>query len=69
LDAEKKGVDRGMMGHKVTCKSGEDYDLLYAKSMYCYLQNNNRTVRYIKNRMIRRMRRQGKRWIKEREDE
>ena len=49
-----------MMGHKGTCKSGEDYDLLYAKKYYCYLQNNNKTVRYVKNRMIRRMRRNEK---------
>ena len=33
-----------MMGNKGTCKTGEDYDLLYAKRLYCYLQNNNKTV-------------------------
>ena len=54
-----------MMGHKGTCKSGDDYDLLYAKNLYCYLQNNNKKVRYIKNRMIRRMRRQGKKEVME----
>ena len=45
-----------MMGHKGTCKSGEDYDLLFAKKLYCYLQNNNKTVKYIKRSMIKRLR-------------
>jgi len=45
-----------MMGHKGTCKSGEDYDLLFAKELYCYLQNNNKTVKYIKRSMIKRLR-------------
>lgn len=45
-----------MMGNRGTCKTGDDYDLLYAKRLYCYLQNNNKTVRYIKRSMRKRLR-------------
>ena len=45
-----------MMGHKEPLKKGYEYDLIYAKKHYCYLQNNNKQVRFIKRSMRKRLR-------------
>lgn len=37
--------------------TGDEFDLIYAKKIYCYLQNNNKTVKKIKKQMNKRFRR------------
>ena len=43
--------------NKPQVKSPEAYDLVYAKDIYCYLQNNNKLVKFIKRKMNKRFRR------------
>ena len=45
-----------MMGNKQKLKTGDEYDVVYAKKKYCYLLNNNKLVRKIKNGMRKRFR-------------
>jgi len=52
-------------GRKQKLKTGAEYDLLYAKSLYCYLRNNNNAVRKIKRGMNRRQRRENNAAISE----
>ena len=45
-------------GRKQKLKTGYEYDLLYAKHYYCFMKNNNNTVRYIKRTLNRRWRKE-----------
>jgi len=45
-------------GRKQQLKTAYEYDLLYAKRFYAYMHNRRKWVTKIKNRMIRRMRRE-----------
>jgi hypothetical protein len=46
-----------MMGRKQKLVDGSEYDLLFAKNRYCYLQNHNTGVKKIKRKMNKRFRR------------
>lgn len=48
------------MGIKQKLKNGIEYDVLYARKFYCYLQNNVSLVRFAKKQMSRRRRREEK---------
>jgi len=41
---------------KQKLKHGYEWDLIYAKKYYCYLQNNNKLVRFIKRSLRKRKR-------------
>ena len=40
-----------MMGHKDKLKSGMEYDVIFARRIYCYLVNNNKLVKYVKTQL------------------
>jgi hypothetical protein len=48
------------MGIKQKLIKGIEYDVIYAKRLYCYLKNNNKLVRYVKKQMRKRRRVEGK---------
>lgn len=43
-------------GRKQVLKQGAEYDLLYSKSLYCYLKNGKRVKHNLKKQMNRRYR-------------
>ena len=43
-----------MMGHRDKLKSGLEYDVIFARKIYCYLQNNPKMVKFAKNQINRR---------------
>jgi len=45
-----------MMGIRQKLKGGAEYDLIYGRKMYCYLNNHNNSRRSIKRGMSRRRR-------------
>ena len=45
-------------GRRQILKTGAEYDLLYAKGLYCYLKNGNRVKHNLKKQMNRRYRRE-----------
>lgn len=47
-------------GRKQKLKTGDEYDLIYAKKLYCYLQNNTKLVRKIKRGLNKRYRKEMK---------
>ena len=49
-----------MMGHKDKLKSGMEYDVIFARKIYCYLFNNSKLKRFAKNAINRRNRRKAK---------
>lgn len=55
-------------GMKQKLKTGAEFDLIYAKGIYCYLKNG-KAVRKIKRQMNRRWRRELKEDIEEEENE
>jgi len=49
-----------MMGHKDRLKTGMEYDVVFARKIYCYLFNNSKLKRFAKNAINRRARRKAK---------
>ena len=49
-----------MMGHKDRLKTGMEYDVIFARKIYCYLFNNSKLKRFAKNAINRRARRKAK---------
>lgn len=45
-------------GRRQKLKSGAEYDILYAKSLYCYLKNGKHVKHNIKRQLNRRYRRE-----------
>lgn len=37
--------------------TGDEHDLVYARTIYCYLRNSNKNVKFIKRKMNKRFRR------------
>ena len=48
------------MGHKDRLKIGMEYDVIFARKIYCYLFNNSKLKRFAKNAINRRARRKAK---------
>lgn len=48
------------MGHKDSLKSGMEYDVIFARKIYCYLINNSKLKRFVKNAINRRNRKKAK---------
>ena len=46
-------------------KDAFEYDLIYGKHVYCYLHNNNKLVKWIKRKMNKRYRKEGRKEIYE----
>jgi len=49
-----------MMGHRDRLKTGMEYDVIFARRIYCYLFNNSKLKRFVKNAINRRNRRKAK---------
>ncbi len=49
-----------MMGHKDRLISGMEYDVIFARRIYCYLVNNSKLTRYVKKSINRRDRKKAK---------
>lgn len=47
-------------GRKQKIKTGDKWDLMYAKKWHCYLQNNNKLVKKLKKWMNKRYRKEMK---------
>jgi hypothetical protein len=47
-------------GRKQKLKTGDEFDLIYAKKLYCYLQNNTKLVKKIKRGLNKRYRKEMK---------
>jgi len=45
-----------MMGHKDKLKSGMEFDVIFARKIYCYLKNNYKLIKYVKKSINRRNR-------------
>jgi hypothetical protein len=54
-----------MMGNKQRLKNGLEYDVIYAKSKYCYLANLPHLVRWTKKVLSKRRRRDAKKELRE----
>ncbi len=54
------------MNKKGILKSSLEFDAIYGKRIYCYIHNDNKIVRYAKTRLRRRLRREGKEYIRRR---
>lgn len=53
-----------MMGHRDKLKTGMEYDVIFARKMYCYLQNIPSLVRYVKRSINKRTRAESKEQVK-----
>jgi len=49
-----------MMGHRDRLKTGMEYDVIFARRIYCYLFNNSKLKRFAKNAINRRSRKKAK---------
>ncbi len=49
-----------MMGHRQKLVCGIEYDVLYERRRYCYLQNRHRLIAWVKRKLRRRERMQAK---------
>jgi len=47
-------------GRKQKLKTGDEFDLIYAKKLYCYLHNNTKLVKKIKRGLNKRYRKEMK---------
>lgn len=54
-----------MKGRKQRLTSGDEYDVIYARRMYCYLTNRPKNVSDVKRRLNKRERRDCKQSIRE----
>ena len=49
-----------MMGRNQILKSAMEYDVVYARKIYCYLVNRSQNVKFAKRKMNKRYRQQNK---------